>query len=59
MLAPGSARDPIQFVDVRDLAAFTKLCVEQRISGSYNLCNPPGAVTMGDLLECEDSEEDA
>ena len=26
-------------------------CVEQRIAGRYNLCNPPGAVTMGDLLE--------
>jgi len=52
MLAPGSARDPIQFIDVRDLADFTRLCVEQRIAGSYNLCNPPGAVTMGDLLEC-------
>src|SRR5690606_14435006 len=51
MLAPGSAADPIQFIDVRDLAAFMRSCVEQRISGSYNACNPPGAVTMGDLLE--------
>lgn len=52
MLAPGSARDPIQFIDVRDLAEFTRLVVEQRIPGSFNLCNPPGAVTMGDLLTC-------
>jgi 2'-hydroxyisoflavone reductase len=51
MLAPGSARDPIQFIDVRDLAEFMRLCVEQRFNGSYNACNPPGAVTMGDLLE--------
>jgi len=51
MLAPGSASDPIQFLDVRDLAQFMRVCVEQRISGSYNACNPPGAVTMGDVLE--------
>jgi 2'-hydroxyisoflavone reductase len=51
MLAPGSASDPIQFIDVRDLAEFMRGCVEQRFSGSYNACNPPGAVTMGDLLE--------
>lgn len=51
MLVPGTARDPIQFIDVRDLAEFMRLCVEQRIAGRYNLCNPPGAVTMGALLE--------
>ena len=51
MLAPGVPTDPIQFIDVRDLAEFMRRCVEQRIAGRYNLCNPAGAVTMGDLLE--------
>ncbi len=51
MFAPGAPQDPLQFSDVRDLAEFTRRCVEQRIAGRYNLCNPPGAVTMGDLLE--------
>ncbi len=51
MLAPGSPKDPIQFIDVRDLAEFMRICVEERVSGSYNACNPPGAVTMGNLLE--------
>jgi 2'-hydroxyisoflavone reductase len=51
MLAPGSADDPIQFIDVRDLAEFMRRCVEQRIAGRYNLCNPPGAVTIGSLLD--------
>jgi 2'-hydroxyisoflavone reductase len=51
MLAPGTAADPIQFIDVRDLAEFMRTCVEQRVSGRYNACNPPGAVTMGELLE--------
>jgi 2'-hydroxyisoflavone reductase len=51
MLAPGTPRDPIQFIDVRDLADFMRLCVERSIAGRFNLCNPPGAVTMGALLE--------
>ncbi len=51
MLAPGSPRDPIQFIDARDLADFIRLCVERRLSGRYNLCNPPRAVTMGMLLD--------
>ena len=51
MLAPGTPRDPIQFIDVRDLAEFMRICVEQRVPGRYNTCNPPGAVTMGDLLD--------
>lgn len=51
MLVPGTPTDPMQFIDVRDLAEFTRRCVEQRIPGRYNLCNPPGAVTMGDVLE--------
>jgi 2'-hydroxyisoflavone reductase len=51
MFAPGTPQDPIQFIDVRDFADFMRRCVEQRIAGRYNMCNPPGAVTMGDLLE--------
>jgi 2'-hydroxyisoflavone reductase len=51
MFVPGTPEDPMQFIDVRDLADFTRRCVEQRIAGRYNLCNPPGAVTMGELLE--------
>ncbi|HEY6644626.1 NAD-dependent epimerase/dehydratase family protein [Povalibacter sp.] len=51
MLVPGTARDPVQFIDVRDLADFVRVCVEQRIPGRYNACNPPGCVTMGDVVE--------
>lgn len=51
VLAPNSPLDPIQFVDVRDLADFMRVCVERTVAGRYNVCNPPGAVTMGDLLE--------
>jgi 2'-hydroxyisoflavone reductase len=51
MFVPGAPEDPIQFIDVRDLAEFMRRCVEERVGGRYNLCNPAGAVTMGDLLE--------
>lgn len=51
MLVPGTPRDPIQFIDVRDLSEFMRVCVEQRIVGRYNTCSPPGFATMGDLLE--------
>jgi 2'-hydroxyisoflavone reductase len=51
MLAPGTPSDPVQFIDVRDMADFMRRCVERQIKGRYNLCNPPGAVTMGQLLE--------
>jgi 2'-hydroxyisoflavone reductase len=51
MLAPGTPGGPVQFIDVRDLTDFVKLCIEQRIPGRYNACNPPRSVTMGALLE--------
>jgi 2'-hydroxyisoflavone reductase len=51
MLAPGTPQDPMQFIDVRDLADFLVLCVEKQLAGRYNACNPPRAVTLGALLE--------
>jgi 2'-hydroxyisoflavone reductase len=51
MLVPGGPADPFQFIDVRDLAAFVRLCVEKRVGGAYNLCNAQGSVNMGLLLD--------
>ncbi len=51
MLAPGGPDDPVQFIDVRDLADYVRLCVEQHLSGRYNICLPPRSVTIGGLLE--------
>ncbi len=51
VLAPGTPNDTVQFIDVRDMADFMRACVERKIKGRYNLCNPPGSVTMGELLE--------
>ena len=51
MVAPGAPSDPYQFIDVRDLADFMRVCVEKRLTGKFNLCNPPRSVTIGSLLE--------
>lgn len=44
------ADQPIQFVDVRDLAAFTLRRIEERRSGIYNVTGPAARMTFGELL---------
>ena len=51
MLAPGRPSDPMQFIDVRDLARFVIHCAETPLPGTFNACSPPGFATMGDVLE--------
>jgi 2'-hydroxyisoflavone reductase len=49
-VAPGSPRDPVQFIDVRDLAEFTIESVERNLSGTFNLLSPPGRHSIGDVV---------
>ncbi|UHQ19762.1 NAD-dependent epimerase/dehydratase family protein [Lysobacter sp. KIS68-7] len=51
ILGPGSAADPTQFIDVRDLAAFMLHVIEQRNFGTFNADAPGGKLTMGELLD--------
>lgn len=51
MLAPGTPHDPIQIIDVRDLAVWMMKLVERRTTGYFNAISPPGAFTMGGLVE--------
>jgi 2'-hydroxyisoflavone reductase len=51
MLAPGTPLDPIQYIDVRDLARFVISCATEPRIGTFNACSPPGFATIGDLLE--------
>lgn len=44
------AEQPIQFVDARDLAAFTLRRIEAGASGIYNVTGPAGRLTFGELL---------
>jgi len=51
MLAPGTPLDPIQYIDVRDLAGFVVDCALTPRPGAFNACTPPGFATMGDLID--------
>jgi len=50
MLAPDAAGDPIQFVDVRDLARFTLDVLERNVVGTFNVASAPGRFTIGELI---------
>ena len=50
MLAPGTPGDPIQIIDVRDLAAWMMQLVGSRTTGCFNADSPPRAFTMGELV---------
>jgi len=48
MLVPGSLDSPLQFIDARDLAAWSLHAMEAGIEGIYNAVAPP--ITVGDVL---------
>ncbi len=50
ILAPGAPTDPTQVIDVRDLARFILLTIENRQFGIFNADAAPAAITMGSLL---------
>ena len=51
MLVPGAPADRIQIVDVRDMANFVVDSLEQKITGIYNMVNPPGTYSIGQLMD--------
>ena len=55
MLAPGTPADPIQAIDVRDLATFMMSLVESRTNGTFNADSPPRDFTMGGLIAASQS----
>lgn len=54
MLIPGSPTDPIQWIDVYDLASFMVLGVEKQLAGVYNATGPTKPATWGELIEACD-----
>ncbi|MEU5880912.1 NAD-dependent epimerase/dehydratase family protein [Spirillospora sp. NPDC047279] len=50
VLAPGAPDQPVQYVDVRDLAGWMLSAADRRIGGTYNVISRPGHTTMGELL---------
>jgi nucleoside-diphosphate-sugar epimerase len=51
VLAPGRRDDPVQFIDVRDLAEFMVHLLENERSGVYNVVGPRVTMTMPRFLE--------
>jgi 2'-hydroxyisoflavone reductase len=51
VLAPGHRDDPVQFIDVRDLAEFMIHLLEQKGSGIYNVAGPRAAMTASGFYE--------
>jgi 2'-hydroxyisoflavone reductase len=50
ILAPGAGIDPVQLVDVRDLATWILDCIEKKIMGLFNAISPAGRFTMAEML---------
>ena len=55
VLAPGKPDRRVQFIDARDLAAWTLLATTDGVSGTFNATGPDHALTFGTLLDacCE------
>jgi 2'-hydroxyisoflavone reductase len=51
VLAPGSADDPIQLIDVRDLGEFLVRLIDDHTTGVFNALGPDKMLTMGRTLE--------
>lgn len=51
VLAPGHKKDPVQWIDVRDLAEFMVRAVEDGRAGIFNVAGPGAPTTMGEFLE--------
>jgi len=51
VLAPGRPDAPVQFIDARDLAAWTLDSVEAGRTGVYNATGPARPQTFGEMLE--------
>ena len=46
VMVPGKADDPVQYIDVRDVAEFMIRLIEQRAGGTYNAVGPASATGM-------------
>ena len=50
VLAPGTPDDPVQMIDVRDLAAWTIAVIGRGRTGVYNATGPKEPLTFGSML---------
>ena len=50
IVAPDPQEAPVEFIDVRDLAAWLVLALERELAGTYNANGPGKRTTMSDFL---------
>jgi len=50
ILVPGTPKDPLQVIDVRDLSAFMLRCAEQKTLDTFNACGPEKMLEWGTAL---------
>jgi nucleoside-diphosphate-sugar epimerase len=50
VLAPGPRDLGLQYIDARDMAAWSLDAAAEGLGGAYNVVSPPGFTTMGELL---------
>lgn len=50
MLVPGAATDPMQIIDVRDLARFMVRVGERKVFGAFNAVGPGSRLPMSEML---------
>ena len=51
MIVPGKPEDPIQVIDVRDVAGWIIHCIENNVVGVYNATGPAKELSMKVMLE--------
>lgn len=51
MIVPGKPEDPIQIIDVRDLADFIVTCIETKATGPFNVTGPAKPYPMKTFIE--------
>jgi 2'-hydroxyisoflavone reductase len=51
VLVPGAPTDPIQIIDVRDLAEWVVHCIEENVTGVYNATGPEKELTVQAMLD--------
>jgi 2'-hydroxyisoflavone reductase len=50
VLAPGDGKDPVQYIDVKDLSGFVIHAAETGLSGGFNLIGPEKPMTMAGYI---------
>lgn len=51
VMAPGTPNDPVQVIDVRDMAEWIVHVIEENITGTFDAVGPPTGLTIGGMLD--------